>query len=99
MACLSEFLGRTLELKIDATLQALVMERFGKMTAIATVLERQYKKCFAIVITELLAKETRSAHSHNIDAGEVMGMFSALKKKVPNGTICSLASNMIAVIS
>ena len=78
------------------------MERFGKMmaavmTSTVTVLERQYKKYLAIDITELLAKETRSACSHSIDTEEVMAMLSALKKKNPDATICFLASKMMAV--
>ena len=45
-------------------------------------MERQYKKYFECEITEQLRKETESARSHNIDAEEIMGMFSATKKKI-----------------
>ena len=102
----TDFICGTRELTNDATLQALVqppgdMVRFGEMmaavTATITVRQRQYKKYLAIDVTALLAEETRWARSHNIDAEEVMGMFSPLKKKAPNATICFLASKMMAV--
>ena len=64
-------------------------------TTTVTVLELQYKY-LAIDTTVLLAEETRSARSHNIDAGEEMAMFSALKKMAPNATICFLALKMMA---
>ena len=48
------------------------------------VLERQYTKYFdSVDIKEKLKSETKSARLHNIDAEEVMGMFSAVKKKIP----------------
>ena len=43
------------------------------------VLEHQYRKYFDVDITEKLKEETKSANTHNIDAEEVMGMFSAVK--------------------
>ena len=57
------------------------------LTAVVTVLERQYKRYFTLDITEELKAETKSARSHNIDAEEVMGMFSAAQKKAPNATL------------
>ncbi len=42
-------------------------------------------------VMEKLKQETTSARSHNMDAEELMGMFSALKKKAPNATICYLS--------
>ena len=39
-------------------------------------------------LTVKLAEETPSSRSQNIDAEEIMGMFSALKMKSPNATIC-----------
>ncbi|KAK2139856.1 hypothetical protein LSH36_1587g00069 [Paralvinella palmiformis] len=65
--------------------------------AITAVLEKQYKKYFALNISGVLRRETKSAWTHNIDAEEVMGMFSALKNKVPSATICYLSSKMRAV--
>ena len=56
------------------------------LTAVIAVLERQYKRYFGINLTAELKKETESACSHNIDAEEVMGMFSAAKHRVPNAT-------------
>ena len=58
------------------------------MAAAATVLERQYFN-----LTAKLAVETRSARSHNIDSEEIMGMFSALKMKSPNATICFITTH------
>ena len=56
------------------------------LTAVIAVLERQYKCYFGINLTAELKKETESARSHNIDAEEVMGMFSAAKQRAPNAT-------------
>lgn len=41
-----------------------------------------------------LRQETKSARSHNIDAEEVMGMFSAAQKRAPNATIDFLSCKM-----
>ena len=60
-------------------------------------MERQYKKYFECEITEQLRKETESARSHNIDAEEIMGMFSATKKKSPNATLCYISCKMRAL--
>ena len=65
--------------------------------AIIAVLEKQYKKYFALNNSDVLRRETKSARTHNIDAEEVMGMFSALKNKAPNATICYLSSKLRAV--
>lgn len=64
--------------------------------AIVEVLERQYKKYFEIDLTEKLKEETKSARTHNIDAEEIMGMFSASKKRSPNATLCFLSCKMRA---
>ena len=50
------------------------------LQAVIDVLERQYSKYFALDITDKLREETASARSHNIDAEEIMGMFSAPSK-------------------
>ena len=102
-----DLLGGTLDVEGDTALQKLLqqpadLESFcDMMTAVmsvtVTVLERQYKKYFEINLTAKLAEETKSARSHNIDAEEIMGMFSALKKKSPNATICFLSAKMRAV--
>ena len=68
----------------------------GCFLAIVDVLERQYAKYFSLDITEKLREETMSARSHNIDAEEVMGMFSAAQKKSPNATLCFLSCKMRA---
>ena len=90
----------------DATLQALRQApkepQFFKVMmgacihAIVDVLERQYRKYFDVDITEKLKQETKSARTHNIDAEEVMGMFSAAKQRAPNATICFLSCKMRA---
>ena len=67
------------------------------MAAAATVLERQYKRHFNIDLTAKLAEEMRSARSNNIDAEEIMGMFSALKMKSPNATICFMSSKIRSI--
>ena len=102
----SDFFGDALDPNTDTTLNALLkppvdVERFSRMmktviSATITVLERQYKVYFDLDVTEKLTLETRSARSHNMDAEEVMGMFSALQKKSPHATICFLSSKMRA---
>ena len=47
-------------------------------------------------VTEKLKAKTKPVRSHNIDAEEIMGMCSALKKRAPNATICYLSSKMRA---
>ncbi len=66
------------------------------LRAVILVLERQYQQYFTDTwtVTEKLKQETTSARSHNMDAEELMGMFSALKKKAPNATICYLSCKM-----
>ena len=64
------------------------------LQAAIDVLERQYFECD---ITEKLKAETKSARSHNIDAKEVMGMFSAIKKKSPNATLRFISCKMRAL--
>ncbi|KAG1655884.1 Protein bric-a-brac 2 [Nymphon striatum] len=57
------------------------------LSAIVSVLERQYQRYFEIEVTDQLKQQVASARSHNIDAEEVMGMFSAAQKKAPNATM------------
>ena len=66
------------------------------LTAILEVLQRQYSTYFKMDVTEKLKEETRSARSHNIDAEEIMGMFSASQKKAPHATVCFLSCRMRA---
>ena len=88
-----DFFGE--ELQLDATLTKrceLPQEPQFKammktcLEAVIGVLELQYSKYCALDITEKPRKETASAtrRSHNIDAEEIMGMFSASKQKSPN---------------
>ena len=66
------------------------------MEAVITVLERQYERYFGMDLTDALREETKSARFHNIDAKEIMGMFSAAKQHSPNATICYLSARMRA---
>ena len=63
---------------------------------VAEVLERQYQRYFGIDVINELRKQTESARCHNIDAEEVMGMFSAAKEHAPNATMCYLSSRIRA---
>ena len=63
---------------------------------VVEVLERQCKRYFGINVTDELRKETESARCHNIDAEEIMGMFSAAKEGAPNATMCYLSSRIRA---
>ena len=47
------------------------------LSSVVAVLQRQYQRYLGIEITDQLRRETQSARCHNIDAIEVMGMFSA----------------------
>ena len=102
-----DLLGGMLDVGSDTTLQKLRHQpddvgKFAEMmkavmAAAATVLGRQYKTYFNTDLTAKLAEETRSARSHNIDAEEIMGMFSALKMKSPNATICFMSSKIRSI--
>ena len=102
-----DFFGNLLNEGVDTTLKKLREppldeEQFrdmikGCLEGIIEVLERQYKKYFECEITEQLRKETESARSHNIDAEEIMEMFSATKKKSPNATLCYTSCKMRAL--
>ena len=92
----------------DATLQKLRLHPselnealFAEMTvacvsAVIAVLNRQYKRYFELDITEQLKRETKSARSHNIDAEEIMGMFSSAQHRAKNATISFLSARMRA---
>ena len=45
-------------------------------------------------LTNKLRAETESARCHNIDAEDVMGMFSAAKNNAPNTTLNYLSSKI-----
>ena len=66
------------------------------LQTVVELLEKQYDKYFKCNLTEELAAETKSARTHNIDAEEIMGMFSALKAKSPNVFICYISCKMRA---
>ena len=107
LSCTTDFFGNVLHKPlIDTTLQKLqqppkdetLFSRLMKvcLQSAVGVLERQYKKYFECNVTEKLRAETKSARSHNIDAEELMGMFSAAQKKAPNATLCFLPCKMRA---
>lgn len=106
LACETDFFGNHLDSVVDNTLRKLreppkdeslfkaMMEACFQATI--EVLERQYKKYFEVEITDQLRAETKSARSHNMDAEEIVAMFSAAQKKTSNATICYLSSKMRA---
>ena len=51
------------------------------------ILERQYNCYFNSNTSEILEKETEFARCHNIDAEQMVGMFSASKQRSPNATL------------
>ena len=80
---------------VDRPLLAKMMR--GVIDATLDVLERQYKKYIdAQDIPMLLREEVESARTHNMDAEEIMGMFSAAKQRAPNATIDFLSCRMRA---
>ena len=68
--------------KVGSDVDQTELSEMLKATILATldVLERQYSKYFSMDVTETLRQETMSARCHNIDAEEIMGMFSAAQK-------------------
>jgi hypothetical protein len=49
-----------------------------------------------MVVTEDLLEETRSARTHNIDAEEIMGMFSAYRERAKAACMDYLETKMRA---
>ena len=88
LAATSDFFGDGLDHDTDTTLNGLLKppvddERSSRMmqtliSATITVFGGQYKVYFYLDVTEKLTRVPRSARSHNMDAEEVMGLFSAL---------------------
>lgn len=101
----SDIFGRSLDVN-DLTLQSLLRQpsnpdAFKEMmvvciNSIIAVLERQYRRYFEMNITDQLVEETLSARNHNIDAEEVMGMFSAGKERAKNANLDFLVARMRA---
>lgn len=79
---------------VDRDLFLSMME--GCINAVHNVLTRQYQRYFNMDVNDQLKKETESARLHNIDAEQVMGMFSALKDKAPNATLCFISCKIRA---
>ena len=104
----NDYFGNPLD-KADTTLKVLqqcsssdncsvaISEMIGVcLNATIIVLERQYKRYFEMDLTAELFEEAKTARTHNMDAEEVMGMFSALKKRAPNATLAFLSARMRA---
>ena len=66
------------------------------ISAIMDVINRQYEPYFNLDVTEQLRIETKSVRPHNIDAEEMVGMFSAAKQRAPNSTLCYISSKLRA---
>ena len=66
------------------------------LSSVVAVLQQQYQRYFGIDITDQLRRETQSARCHNMDAEEVMGMFSAGQERARNATLCFLSSRIRA---
>src|ERR1700729_298620 len=69
---------------------------FACLKAIIKVIERQYGDQRDMVVNEELRVQTESARCHNMDAEEVIGMFSAYQERSPNATLCYLSSKLRA---
>lgn len=77
--------------------QGLLKTMLGSLLeASVVVLERQYARYFQLDITPELEKEAESARCHNMDAEEIMGMFSASQQRAPHATLCYLSCRMRA---
>ena len=77
----------------DPVLQQRLTEMLSTcLHAVIAVLERQYAEDLQIAVTGEYRKETESARSHNIDAEEVMGMFSSAKQRAPSATLCFISA-------
>ena len=81
----------------DATLQKLQKSPDNEtmfvnvcLTAVVTVLDRQYDRYFTMDINK--KPKTESARCHTINAEEIMGMFSAAKDNAPNAKLNYLLS-------
>jgi len=86
-------LTRLQQLPVDPQFEEMM---WGCIKAIIQVLERQYAKYFDIHVTEKLKEETESALSHNMNAEEIMGMFSSSQQKARNATMDYLSCSMRA---
>jgi len=66
------------------------------LKAIIEVIDQQHKKHFSWDLDKKLKEETKSARSHNVDAKEIIRMFSAAKKCFLNATLCYLSCQLQA---
>uniref|UniRef100_A0A2C9JTC5 Uncharacterized protein n=1 Tax=Biomphalaria glabrata TaxID=6526 RepID=A0A2C9JTC5_BIOGL len=64
------------------------------LSSIASVIQRQYESFLCMDESELMKLEAESARSHNMDSEEVVGMFSAEKKRAPSATVCYISSKV-----
>ena len=66
------------------------------MFAIVAVIERQYNNYFLLEMTDQVVEETNTARLHNMDAEEIMGMFSAGKERAKAARVDYLSAKMRA---
>ncbi|XP_055896517.1 uncharacterized protein LOC129928088 [Biomphalaria glabrata] len=66
----------------------------ASLSSIAETINRQYKRYLSMNVSDLMSTQTESARLHNMDSEEVIGMFSAAKKKAPNATMCYMSSRI-----
>lgn len=100
-----DFFGRDLG-DADETLKSLRQQPADKelfcsmMTTcihgIVGVLERQYRRCLEMEVTDELREQTQTARLRNIDSGELMSMFSAGKERAKNANVDFLTARMRA---
>jgi hypothetical protein len=104
LTCSADCFGKPLCKDKDPILLCLQQEPIDKnkfevlvkrsLEAVVKVVERQYKNYFEMNVTDDLIEKTASARSHNIDAEEMMGMFSAAQKRSPSATMCYISSRL-----
>lgn len=92
--CATATLSKLQEKPVDETLFMLMMK--ASLSKIVDVIEKQYQRYFATDISDQLRKETESARCHNVDAEEIIGMFSAAQEHAPNATMWYLSSRIRA---
>ena len=66
----------------------------GCLEECQTLIQNQYKSYYKLEISDELKNITKSCRAHNIDAEEVMGMFSSKKSSCPNGTLSFISAQI-----
>jgi hypothetical protein len=96
-----DFFGDPIDVsdKVLWTLDGSSVDEFSMMlkavlTAIMTVVQRQYKNYYSMEMTDELRSKLASARTHNMDSEEVMGMFSASQARAPRATLLFISSKI-----